>query len=216
MHGHGENHYDCRGDVLLYRKILGIGIAIILIQAYGSYLSNSLALLSDTLHAIFDTAGIGLALLTEFAVRMRIHSEQHMRAINGRISALLLLGMAIMVILEALDRFSAVPIIHGGSMLVCALLGMAGNVYCLYLVIRDSHENITSRALIRHIAVDLSQSFAVIVSSIVFLWRPSFVIDFCAKLGMTKIEMIDPILSFLLACWALVLAGKTWYESRAE
>lgn len=215
MHGHGDGHDHCHCDTLLYRKILGIGLAVILIQAYGSYLSNSLALLSDTFHALFDTAGIGLALLTEVAVRNRVHSEQSMRAANARISAVLMGGMAIVIVVEALDRLSVPPSVQSGPMLGFALLGMAGNAYSLYLVARHSHANITSRALIRHIAVDLGQSFAVIAGSIILFWRPQVILTWCAKLGMQKIEMIDPILSLMLAGWALVLTYKTWRESRA-
>lgn len=208
-HSGGHRHYDTG----LYLKILLIGLAVIALEVIGSAVSGSLSLFSDALHATADTSAVGLALLIEFKVRNDHHSEARLRSIGGKVSSLILLITAAWIGFEAVERMFSPVEVRGKSMLLFAIVGTIGNMFCLFLMERNSKENITSTSLIRHIAVDLCQSFIVIFTAGAIILQPAVLASFLSVLGIYSLSFLDPLLSFGLSLVAGSLAIKTWKES---
>jgi cobalt-zinc-cadmium efflux system protein len=99
------------------------------VEAAGGILTNSLALLSDAGHMLTDVVGLGMALAAiQLANRYerRAHGGHHtfglyrLEILAAFVNALLLVGVALYVLVEAVRRLTGEPDVLGLPMLVIA------------------------------------------------------------------------------------------------
>ena len=195
---------ECRCEIKTYLIAAAIGIAVFIFELTGSYLSGSLALLSDTFHVFIDTAGHVIAIVTSYLISKKIFAEKQSRSFGGFISAALLLITSLIVGYEAVQRMIDPVMVNVGTLLLFAVGGALANGVVLWLVDSRTEPNITKTNLMRHIALDLGQSLIVIASGIILL---------VAGYYNFSLPLIDPVLSMVLALFALVLSFKTAKEA---
>jgi cobalt-zinc-cadmium efflux system protein len=150
--------------------VLGVSVAIFLVEAVGAVASNSLALVADAGHMLTDVSGIGLALLAIwFAGRAptsdRTFGYLRLEIIAAVANAVLLFGVAAFILFEAWQRLSSPPEVATGLMLAVALLGLGGNAISLYLLRHAQRESLNMRGAYLEVLGDFIGSGAVIAAA---------------------------------------------------
>ncbi|MCB1027063.1 MAG: cation diffusion facilitator family transporter [Ilumatobacteraceae bacterium] len=180
----------------------GLIATFFVVEAVGGILTNSLALLSDAGHMLTDVIGLGMALA---AIRLATRHErrasvgQHsfglyrLEILAAFVNALLLFGVAIYVLIEAVRRFTGTPEVLGVPMLVVAVLGLAVNVVAFVLLREGASESLNVEGAYLEVLADTIGSVGVIVAAVlleVFGWT-----------------WVDPVIGAALGLWIL---PRTW------
>ena len=169
--------------------VFALTLAVLIIEIIGSYLTDSLALLADAGHLLTDTVGIGLALGAIWfagrpATEGRTFGFLRLEILAAVANAVLLLGIAVIVVVEAVRRLGEPPDIAAIPMLVIALLGGAVNLAGLALLHAPSRDSLNMRGAYLEVLGDLLGSAAVVIAAVVIVitgWTP---IDALASLAI--------------------------------
>ena len=168
-HTHGSAAAANRNRLV---AVFGLSLVMLIVEAVGGLVSNSLALLADAGHMLTDVSGIGLALLAIwFAGRAptdgRTFGYLRLEILAAVANAVLLFGVAAFILFEAWQRLSAPPEVSSGLMLAVALLGLGANAVSLYLLRRAQRDSLNMRGAYLEVMGDFAGSAAVIVAAVV-------------------------------------------------
>jgi cobalt-zinc-cadmium efflux system protein len=178
--------------------------AIMVAEAIGGLLSNSLALLSDAGHMLMDILAL---LLSFFAVRFATRpatEKQTFGFYRLEILAALINGTALFVLslyifYEAYQRLIEPREIKGLLMVSVATIGLGANIVSALVLRSGSHESLNVRGAFLHVMGDLLSSIGVIVGGAIIL--------------LTGWKRIDSIISFIIGAIILIGAYKLVMES---
>lgn len=204
-HNHEHNHLDTghTHDVsnLSGKKIFWVTLlnaAITITEIVGGLLSGSLALLTDAVHNLSDTIAIALSY---FAYKIaqkpkdakRTYGHKRAEILSAFINSTVLLAISIVLIFEAFKRLAAPESINGTLMITVAIFGLAANFISVYLLEKDSHDNLNIRASYLHLLSDTFSSVGVLIGGIAIkLWDAVW---------------IDPLITVLISLYIL---RETW------
>ena len=161
-----------------HRRALLLAFAItagyMVVEFAAGILTGSLALVSDAAHMATDVVGLALALAAiSFASRpagaQRTFGLYRLEVLAALGNALLLIGVAVWVIVEAVRRFQEPAEIPGAPMLLVAVLGLIVNLVSFSLLRRGAAESVNLKAASLEVLGDLLGSIGVIVAAIVLL-----------------------------------------------
>ncbi len=179
-HQHDSGH-SCQGEhhargAHLQRKAITaaffITAAFMFVEAAGGFLTGSMALLSDSMHMLTDAAALGMSF---FASRLaglkpdsaRTYGYRRAEVVAALANAMLLWLLSGYMLREVYQRFySPVPVL-AGPMLAVALLGLAANIACAFILHSHSGENINIRGAFLHVMSDLAGSVAAIAAGVI-------------------------------------------------
>ncbi|QCB93695.1 cation diffusion facilitator family transporter [Cellulomonas shaoxiangyii] len=171
--GHGHAHGTATGR---YRSrlvlVLVITLGVVGAQVVGGLLSGSLALLADAGHMLTDASGVALALVAGTlaarpATNTRTYGLQRAEILAALANGLLLAGLAIWVVVEAVQRWTDPPEVETGLMLAVAAAGAVANLVCLVILRAGRRESLNVRGAYLEVLGDLVGSVAVIAAGIV-------------------------------------------------
>jgi cobalt-zinc-cadmium efflux system protein len=154
--------------------------ALMVVEAVAALVTGSLALLSDAGHMFTDVLGIGMALAAITAARRAVGDPQRtfglyrLEVLAALANAVLLFGVALYVLVEAVRRFGAPPEVAAGPMLLVATLGLLANLAAFWLLRAGARESINLRGAYLEVLGDLLNSAGVIVAAVVIIftgWR---------------------------------------------
>ena len=205
-HGHSHGILDAHDHTQALRGASkrNLTLALILIGGYmvveiiGGVLSGSLALIADAGHMLTDAAAIGLALAAmHFATRAasarRTFGYHRLEILAALVNALALGGISVWVMIEAYHRFTRIPEVEGGLMLVVGSIGLVVNVAAARVLHRSVKHSINVEGAFQHVIADLLGSVAVVVSGLL-IWAFGW-------------HIADPILSVLIG---ILILFNTW------
>jgi len=187
--------------------------AFMVIEAVAALRTGSLALLSDAGHMFTDVLGIGMALAAIWAASaaatparagtaagdpQRTFGLYRLEVLAALANAVLLFGVAIYVLVEAVRRFGDPPDVPAGPMLVVAVAGLAANLVAFGLLRSGAGESINVRGAYLEVLGDLLGSVGVIVAA--------------AVIGLTGWSYADPIIAVAVG---LFILPRTWRLARA-
>ncbi|MGY1693754.1 MULTISPECIES: cation diffusion facilitator family transporter [unclassified Geodermatophilus] len=137
-HDHGTAAGASRGRLA---AVLLLTLAVLAAEVVGALVSGSLALLADAGHMATDALGIGLALgavtLAQRPARgRRTFGWQRVEILAAVANGLLLAGVAVVVVVEAVRRIGDPPEIDPAVVLVVAAAGLLANLAGLALLHR--------------------------------------------------------------------------------
>jgi cation diffusion facilitator family transporter len=189
-HDHGAAHGTAaaahRGRLAVVLALTG---SVFLVELVGAMLSGSLALLADAGHMATDAVGIGMALgavsLAQRPARgRRTFGWQRVEVLAAVANGLLLLGVGIYVVVEAVRRVGDPPDIHSGWMLGVAALGLVVNLGSLALLHGGQGESLNTRGAYLEVVGDALGSVAVIVAAVVIVTTGWTAADVVASLAV--------------------------------
>jgi cobalt-zinc-cadmium efflux system protein len=194
----GQRH---RGRLVLAFALLAV---FMLVETVAALLTGSLALLSDAGHMFTDVLGIGMALAAISAAGRAARDPQRtfglyrLEVLAALANAVLLSGVAIYVVVEAVRRFTDPPEVPSGPMLAVAVGGLAVNLVAFALLRAGSKESLNVRGAYLEVVGDLLGSVGVIAAAVV-IW-------------LTDWWYADPIIAVLVA---LAILPRTVQLGRA-
>jgi cobalt-zinc-cadmium efflux system protein len=163
------------------RAAIVVGVGLLVIEVAAGLAANSLALLADAGHVFADVSGMALSLV---AIRVasrpptgaRSFGLYRLEMLAAAANAVLLLGIAVVVLVEAVRRLAAPPDVQPGLVIVVALVALGGNLVALRLLAGGQRESLTMRGAYLEVAGDLLGAGAVLVAGVVIAltgWHPA-------------------------------------------
>lgn len=205
-HGHDHDHHHHHGNERRVFWALLLTTSFMVAEVAGGIISGSLALLADAGHMLTDAAALGLS-LAAFRASRRPETLSHsyglhrFQVLAAFLNGAALIGIALWIAVEAVQRVLTPVPVMGGTMLVVAGLGLAINVAAFVILHGGDRENLNMRGAALHVLGDLLGSVAAIAAAGVIMatgWTP-----------------IDPILSVLVALLVLksawMLLSRSWH-----
>ncbi|SCX60682.1 cobalt-zinc-cadmium efflux system protein [Klenkia marina] len=178
--GHDHSHAPAPGATVSagYRRrlmlVLAITVTVLVIQIIGALISGSLALLADAGHMATDSLGVVLALVAvtlaqRAASTRRTFGWQRVEVLAALGNSLLLLGIGIYIVVQAIQRIGDPPEIRSGVMLAAAVLGLVANLASLAILRAGQDKSLNMRGAYLEVLGDALGSFAVIVAAILII-----------------------------------------------
>lgn len=166
--------------------VFAISVAIFVFEIVGGILSNSLALISDSLHVMLDFTAIGISLIA-FRIAKRPHSQTmsygfyRAEIVAALINGISLIGVSAFIFFEAYRRFQQPQNIETNTLLGFAAAGFVANLVMALLLKKESKSNLNIKGSYSHVIGDLLSSVGVIVGGLI--------------ISFTNYSIVDPIVS---------------------
>lgn len=177
--GAGHNHgpaADEAGHPGDFRKKLWIAFSItatiVVAQAVGSIITGSLALLTDTAHAITDASGLLVALIAATLMLKPANSKRtwgfrRIEVIAALGQSALLLAVGTYAAIEGIRRLFEPPEVPASELLIFGLVGLVANIIAITILASSRGANFNMRAAFLEVLNDALGSLGVIVAAIV-------------------------------------------------
>ncbi|MDX3522031.1 cation diffusion facilitator family transporter [Streptomyces scabiei] len=173
-HSHGHNHgVDSHaGGRHRWRLAVSFGLvgSYFVVELIYGLLSGSLALLSDAGHMAADVVALGAALVaTRVAARAdptgrRTYGSYRAEVFASLLSVLLMFGVAVYVVFEAVGRIGKAAEVSSGPMLLVGAIGLVVNLVALLLLRSGAAESLNVKGAYMEVAADTAGSVGVILA----------------------------------------------------
>ncbi|MFQ5743691.1 MAG: cation diffusion facilitator family transporter [Acidobacteriota bacterium] len=177
--------------------------AILVAEAIGGYLANSLALMADAGHMLTDALALGLAFLavgfaTRPATAEKSYGWYRVEILAALVNGVTLVVISLFIFWEAYDRLIDPPVVATRTMLVIATIGLLANGVGLRFL--SGHgPSLNVRGAYLHMVGDLISSVGVIVGGVI--------------MSLTDNYLIDPLLSAIIGVVIVVSAYRLLREA---
>ena len=164
-HHHSHEHHDhsSHEHIPQDKKILALSFAIItgfmVVEFVGGYWFNSLALMADAGHMANDSLSLFLALLALF---LSAQKQRYIALLNSGS----LIVVALMILVEAIQRWQNPIEMMALPMLGVASLGLLVNLLVAKIMLNSDHDNLNIKAAYLHVLTDLFGSIIAILSGL--------------------------------------------------
>ncbi len=177
MTGHGHDHGSGTATGRHRRRliaVLGINAGVLVLQVIGGLASGSLALLADAGHMLTDSTGLVIALVAASlaarpATSSRTFGLQRVEILAALTNGLLLVGIAVWVLIRAVDRWNEPEQVDSGLMLAVAVVGAVSNTIGLLILRGGKDESLNLRGAYLEVLGDLMGSVAVVIAALVIM-----------------------------------------------
>lgn len=168
--GHAHDHTAGANETMLQWALL-LTATYLVAEVAGGFYFNSLALLSDAAHMLTDVAALVIALM---AIRLGRRSPDAKRTFGYRraeilaaaFNAVLLFGIAIYMLVEAVSRFSSPQPVQSTGMLVVAAVGLVVNLISMRLLTAGKDASFNVKGAYLEVWADLIGSIGVIAGAL--------------------------------------------------
>lgn len=185
----------------LIRISFFITCIMFIIQLIGGFLTNSLAILSDTWHLSTDILAL---FLSWFAIRQtrkpanETHTYGYHRfgSLAALINGLTLIAISLFIAYQSIVRLTDPTHVHSTGMIGLAIIGFFATLLITF-ILKNGKENINVKSAFLHFLGDVLSYFSIIIGGIIIYF--------------TDLYWIDPILSGI---FALVILRNAWKVTR--
>lgn len=197
-HSHGHHAHGSNAHGIALARAFVVTLLFAGVEVVGGYLSNSLALLSDSVHMLMDSGALALALAVTWIARRKAprgytYGYQRVEILGALLSGLLVWLLTGFLIYESVERFQNPPDVKGDWVFWIASIGLAANLCSLFFLHRSSKENLNVRSAYLHVLTDsLGSVGAMIAGGVIYL---------------TGLKIVDPIITVLLS---LLMLWSSW------
>jgi len=159
--------------------VLALSFSYMLAEVAGGILTGSLALLADAGHMLSDVAALSLSLFAIWmaqrpATPRRTYGHSRAEILAALAQGVALVAVAIVIVIEAIERLEAPPAVNGPGMLAIASGGLVVNAIGLLLLNASRHSSLNLRGAWLHVASDALGSMGAISAGVAiwaFGWR---------------------------------------------
>ena len=160
---HEHHDHSSHEHIPQDKKILALSFAIItgfmVAEFVGGYWFNSLALMADAGHMANDSLSLFLALLALF---LSAQKQRYIALLNSGS----LIVVALMILVEAIQRWQNPIEMMVLPMLGVASLGLLVNLLVAKMMLNSDHDNLNIKAAYLHVLTDLFGSIIAIFSGL--------------------------------------------------
>jgi cobalt-zinc-cadmium efflux system protein len=175
-----------------YRIAIALNLGFVILEVVVGRLSHSLGLVSDAGHKLIDVFALIIALVGFSLARRSGSGAGEFRRISAGIAlvnALILLVAVVIIIVEAVGKFSEPAAVNGAAISWTAGAGILVSGLSAWLLMHHRGD-INTRAAFLHMATDSLLSLGVVLSGI--------------AISLTGAHFIDPVVSLVVAAVILV------------
>lgn len=203
--GCGQHHHHHAPDLtgsgrrLIFTILLNLLIPVV--QVVGGLLAGSVALISDAMHNFSDFSALIIAYI---ALRLGqkppsvkyTFGYRRAEVLAALVNVTVLMGASIFILTEAIHRLRHPEPVSGILVVAVAAVGVVGNGLSALLLHRDAGHNVNLRGAFLHMMADFLTSVVVLISGVLYLFKPWF--------------WVDPLLSLVIVvfilknCWSLL------------
>lgn len=177
---------------------LGLTTSFLVAELIGSFVFNSLALLSDAAHMFTDSAALAIALA---AVKIgqrpaddaRTYGYRRFEILAAAFNALLLFAVAGYVLWEGAQRFFVPTKVQSTGMLVVATIGLVVNLTAMKLLSAGKDHSLNVKGAYLEVWADMLGSIGVMLGAVVIMF--------------TGWQWVDPLVAIGIGLWVL---PRTW------
>jgi cobalt-zinc-cadmium efflux system protein len=191
--GHSHGDADTRASrMVMASAILGVFFVVELTTAL---LIGSLALLADATHMLTDLVALFMGLTAVLLARRgsksaaRTYGWHRAEVFTAVANAVLLLGVAVFIVYEAIKRLGEPPQVPGWPMILVALLALMANVAVVLLLRSHSESSLAVKGAYMEVMADAVSSVGVLIAGIVMV--------------TTHWPYADTVVAVLVALWVL-------------
>lgn len=199
-HHHHHNHQDHqdhhKGDQTQKNLLLStlLNFSVTVAEIIGGLVSNSLALISDALHNLGDTAALFIAYVANLISKKdhtykKTFGYKRIEILAALFNAVVLVVIIVYLFVEAYQRIRNPEPVRGLIMFIVAVIGFAANLFSVLLLKKHSGQSINIRAAYLHLLGDTVSSVIVIITAVLIYFF--------------NLYWIDPIVTFLLGIYLL-------------
>lgn len=194
-HGSGHHHHpDLKGRNLIISIILNILITSA--QVVGGLVSGSLALLSDALHNFSDVLSLVVSYIANLLSKKpssnnKTFGYKRAEIIAAFVNAAALMVVAIILIIEAIERFREPQEIESNLVISLSLLGIAANGFSVLLLKKDANSNMNMKSAYLHLFTDMLASVAVLIGGLLMKFYQMY--------------WVDPVLTLVIALYLIYM-----------
>jgi cobalt-zinc-cadmium efflux system protein len=189
-HSHGPSRETERGAL---KASLILIVGFMLIEVVAGVLASSLALLSDAAHMLTDAVALAMSLAAARLAERPAHGAMtyglgRAEILSAQANGVTLLILGVLIIVDGIQRLVNPPEVHGVTVLVVAVAGIAVNLVAARILARGSgdHErSLNVEGSFKHIVTDLYGFIATAVAAVVII--------------ATGFDRADPIASLVIA-----------------
>ena len=180
---------------ILIAFILNLGFSIF--EFVGGTITNSVAIISDSIHDIGDAISIGVSYFLEKKSKKKPDNKYtygyvRYSVIGSLITTMILIVGSILVVIGSIKRIMNPVNINYNGMILFAVIGALVNFLAAYFT--HSGNSLNQRSVNLHMIEDVLGWIVVLIGAIV--------------MRFTDIKIIDPILSIFVALFIFVNAAK--------
>ena len=205
-HVHGHTHTGATGHPGRLRVAFGLTAGMVVAQAAGAVITGSLALLTDTVHALTDAIGLLVALVAAHLMTRPASSKhtwgfRRVEVIAALGQATLLLGVGVFAAVEGVRRLVEPREVPPTELLVFGAVGLACNVVAILVLSSSRESNFNMRAAFLEVVNDALGSLGVIVAAVV--------------IATTGFQRADTVAALFIAALILPRAVRIMRETAA-
>ena len=159
-----------------YRRRLALAFGLIFtfffVELIYGLLADSLALLSDAGHMAADVVALGAALAaTKIATRRdktgkRTFGSYRAEVFASGLTVLIMLGVSVYVVIEAVTRIGEDPSVSSGPMIVVGILGLVVNIVVMLILRAGAQESLNVKGAYYEVVADTAGSVGVIAAGV--------------------------------------------------
>ena len=181
-----------------------LNLAFSVFELFGGIFTNSVAIISDSVHDLGDAASIGISYFLEKKSKQQpddVYTYGYLRysVIGSVITVLILLTGSVLVAINAVSRIIDPQQIHYTGMIVFAVIGVAVNFLAAFFTRHG--DSLNQKAVNLHMLEDVLGWAVVLVGAVV--------------MRFTDLKLIDPILSVGVAVYIFIHAFSHLKEALA-
>ena len=195
-HSHEHHDHSSHAHIPQDKKILALSFAIItgfmVVEFIGGYWFNSLALMADAGHMANDSLSLFLALLALF---LSAQKQRYIALLNSGS----LIVVALMILVEAIQRWQNPIEMMALPMLGVASLGLLVNLFVAKIMLNSDHDNLNIKAAYLHVLTDLFGSIIAILSGLSAYFLGWLWVDPLASMILSMLVLKSGIGTFRLA-----------------
>ncbi len=195
-----HNHHEKASSNLLFVFFANLCFNIIVIV--GGLLTNSMAIIADSMHDLSDTIAIGIAWILERISQKNptdnySYGYKRFSVIGALITSSFVITVSVFVIHEAIGRILSPVVPDGEGMLILAVIGI---IFKGIAVLRlHGAETFNEKAISFHLLSDIFEWIAILILALLVIFF--------------DVSFLDPFVSIAVSIWLLYNIGKTFLES---
>ena len=171
-----------------------LNISFSIFEFLGGLFTNSVAILSDSIHDLGDAIAIGISYFLERKSKKKANNKYtygyiRYSVLGGIITTIILLVGSILVIIGAIKRlFNPVPINYNG-MIIFAIVGIALNLTATFIT--KNGNSLNQKAVNLHMLEDVLGWIIVLIGAIIMRFTDINILDSIMSIGVSLFILIN-------------------------
>ncbi|QQF52551.1 cation diffusion facilitator family transporter [Campylobacter fetus] len=200
-HAHSHSHSSANTNKKVLKISLFITVAAMIFQFVYALITNSLALMSDTLHMLSHVIALGLSWFaiwaaSSFSSEQKTFGYHRLETIAAFINSILIAVFGLFIVYEAIVKLINPEPIEIGTMLIVAAIGLGVNITTGLIMLKGDMGNLNIKSSFAHMMSDLLSSVAIILGGIIVYFTNLWWIDSALAL----------FIAIIIAKWSFSLA----------